>query len=357
MSSILSYSGISAKVSAMNGKLIKPAQYEQLIHCSTVGDAVGYLKQLPAYESALRDFDEGSSHRGSIEEMLTSSLYHDFNRLYLFANPEQKRFLDLHRMHFEVTFLKDCLHSAFAGTGILRKPAYYREFFIHRSRLRYDALVASRSIDEFIQALSNTDFYAPLERIRKSQYNSLFDYEIGFDQFYFCYLWKVKDKLLSGKELEIITDNYGTRIDLLNIQWIMRARQFYRMSNAELYTMIIPCYYRIKPRDISSMVEAAKKEDFAAAVANTYYGRKYASQIGQIQSVEKMYVMLLERIYELTGRRHPYSIAPINAYLYNKELEIRRITSIIEGIRYGLPKRELAAYIQQKQMKMGGKNQ
>lgn len=345
MSSILSYSGISAKTRAMNGKLIKPAQYEQLIHCSTVSDAVAYLKQLPAYRETLSEFDEESSHRGTIEMMLTSSLYHDFNRLYLFANPEQKRYLDLHRMHFEVAFLKDCLHSAYAGSSFTEKPAYYREFFERRSRLHYDELTHSCSIEEFIQALSNTCFYAPLMRIHNSEYNSLFDYEVGFDQFYFSFLWKSKDKILSGKELDLITDNYGTRIDLLNIQWIMRAKQFYRMSPTELYAMIIPCYYRIKPKDITAMVEAEKPEELTAAVSSTYYGRKYASQIGQLQSIERMYTALLERIYEMTGRKNPYSIAPMNAYLYDKEHEINRITSIIEGIRYGMPRRELASYI------------
>ena len=43
--------------------------------------------------------------------------------------------------------------------------------------------------------------------------------------YYFSYIWKQKDKLLKGKERQIIADSYGRRIDLLNIQWLMRAKE------------------------------------------------------------------------------------------------------------------------------------
>lgn len=345
MPSILSYSGICTKVRAMHGRLIRPAQYQHLINCSTLADAVAYLKELPAYAEILKDYDENTSRRGTIEPVLTSSLYHDFNRLYLFAGPKQEQFLDLYLMHYEVQFLKDCLHSAFAGTDSLTRPAYYREFFNRRSKLRFDELVSSRSIEDFISALEGTRYHAPLCRIHESSFNTLFDYETGFDQFYFSSLWKSKESLLSRKEIDIITENYGTRIDLLNIQWIMRAKQFYHMSDSELYALIIPCYYRIKPDDIRAMTEASNTDELEAAIASTYYGKRYEFRMTKITSVEKMYIELLEHIYDLSARKHPYSAAPIYAYLYEKEHEINRITSIIEGIRYGLSAKELETYI------------
>ena len=85
ISGILSYSGISAKTRAMGGKLLKKEQYEHLAACSSVGDAVAYLRQFSEYEPQLHDFDEHDSHRGVIEATLMGSLYADFNRLYSFT--------------------------------------------------------------------------------------------------------------------------------------------------------------------------------------------------------------------------------------------------------------------------------
>ena len=305
MFQILSYSGISTKAKAMSGKLIKPAQYEQLVSCSSVGDALAFLKRLPAYRDAFASFDESSSHRGSIEANLTNSLYRDFTRLYSFANQKQRDFLDLYFMHFEVSYLKDCLRSAFAGSDTMDPHSCFRDFFSKRSRLNFDALASAVDIDSFIRALDGTIFQAPMERIRKSEFNTLFDYETGLDQFFFSFFWKAKDKVLTKKELAIITENYGKKIDLLNIQWIMRAKRFYRMSPGELYAMIIPCCYRIKPKDITAMVETDTFEELTAVVSECYYGRKYKLHADEIQSIEKMYVALLEHIYDLTGRRHP----------------------------------------------------
>lgn len=347
MFQILSYSGLGAKAKAMSGKLITPEQYEQLIGCTTVGDALSLLKQLPGYRLTLADFDELSSHRGSIEARLTNSLYQDFTRLYRFAALKQRSFLDLYFMHFEVNYLKECLRSAFAGSDTVNSDPCFRDFFAKHSKLDFDALAACTDINQFIRALDGTIFHAPLERIQKSSFNSLFDYETGLDQFYFTFLWKKKDKLLNTKELEVITENYGQKIDLLNIQWIMRAKRYYHMSSGELYAMIIPCSYKLKTRDITAMAEAAHFEELSAVVAATYYGSRYKAQTDEIQSIEETYLTVLGHIYRLSERRHPYSIAPVNTYLYNKEQEISRITSIIEGIRYGLSRRELAAYIYQ----------
>ena len=148
--------------------------------------------------------------------------------------------------------------------------------------------------------------------------------------YYFSYIWKQKDKLLKGKERQIIADSYGRRIDLLNIQWLMRAKKNYRMTAPELYAMVVPSYYHLKPDDITAIVEAPTYEEARLLIVNGYYGQKYTE--------------LVEHIFELAGRKNPYSVAPLNALLYRKEHEIARITSIIEGIRYGIPTAKLMKY-------------
>lgn len=337
ISGILSYSGISAKTRAMGGKLLKKEQYEHLAACSSVGDAVAYLRQFSEYEPQLHDFDEHDSHRGVIEATLMGSLYADFNRLYSFARGKQREFLDFYFLHYEAAYLKDCLRKVISGQPILEDQQYRRAFFERHSHLDTDAIENSTTVEELIDALKGTPFFHPLDTIRRTEAPGLFEYESSLDVYYFSYIWKQKDKLLTGKERQIIADSYGRRIDLLNIQWLMRAKKNYRMTAAELYAMVIPSYYHLKPEDITAVVEASTYEEAKAVIVNGYYGQKYTDDFTEIRSVEKMYTGLVERIFELAGRKNPYSVAQLNAFLYRKEHEITRITSIIEGIRYGIP--------------------
>ena len=105
-----------------------------------------------------------------------------------------------------------------------------------------------------------------------------------------------------------------------------------------------PSYYHLKPDDITAIVEAPTYEEARLLIVNGYYGQKYADDFAEIRFVEKMYTELVEHIFELAGRKNPYSVAPLNALLYRKEHEIARITSIIEGIRYGIPTAKLMKY-------------
>ena len=43
--------------------------------------------------------------------------------------------------------------------------------------------------------------------------------------------------------------------------------------------------------------------------------------------------------------RDRYSVATMVSYLYEKEHEVDRLTTILECVRYGLPQDEIAKYI------------
>ena len=53
----------------------------------------------------------------------------------------------------------------------------------------------------------------------------------------------------------------------------------------------------------------------------------------------------MDRIHALTARNHPYSNAILNSYFYFKNLEIHRLITAIEGIRYGIAPAEIISYI------------
>ena len=84
------------------------------------------------------------------------------------------------------------------------------------------------------------------------------------------------------------------------------------------------------------MAEAASLHDFFAALRDTHYGKLPETDWNELPNLESLYHQILNQIYKGTGRRHPYSMAVLDSYLYAKELELQKIIAIIEVIRYGL---------------------
>ena len=169
----------------------------------------------------------------------------------------------------------------------------------------------------------------------------MFDCELKLDLFYFQLLWKLRNKLLSKTERKILDDCFGSRLDLLNIQWICRARSFYRLSQAEIYALLIPVHYRLRADKVKQLVEAEDEAKFYEVLKETPYGRQEELQTGRTPDIQLLSNQMLNRIYGRTGHRYPHSPAVLDSYLYRKELEMRKIITALEGIRYGLPAAEI----------------
>ena len=102
--------------------------------------------------------------------------------------------------------------------------------------------------------------------------------------------------------------------------------------------MIIPIHFKIHRDTVKELVETASVEEFIAHVASTYYVKRY--DFDDHHTIERVYFECIQRLYTVDERRNPYSIASINTYLFLKEEEIKRLTSTLECIRYGLTPKE-----------------
>ena len=150
----------------------------------------------------------------------------------------------------------------------------------------------------------------------------------------------VKDK----KKKEIYTRDCGMKIDLLNLNWIYRAKKYYHMLPPDIYLMTIPIHYRIKVDEFKALVEAPTVDQFMQLLANTYYENRFHA-MQRSEGMEQFYKACIHGMYLSDRRRNPYSLATVNTYLFLKEEEINRLTTALECIRYGLTPRETLGYI------------
>ena len=338
---LLAYSGITTKVRAMESRLLKPEQFRELAEQEDVRSAADYLKEQPAYAEVFDGLDDTKLHRGYIEQILTQSEYQDFTRLYRFSSMKQRKFLDLYFKHYEVEVIKKLLRHMLGGREGQTDLSMFQGFFEKHSELDLETLCRAKNFSEFTEALEGTVYGKLLSQMQEKGQTGLFDCELKLDLFYFQLLWKLRNKLLSKTERKILDDCFGSRLDLLNIQWICRARSFYRLSQAEIYALLIPVHYRLRADKVKLLVEAEDDAKFFAVLRETPYGKQEELQTGQMQDIQLLSNQMLNRIYGRTGHRYPHSPAVLDSYLYRKELEMRKIVTALEGIRYGLPASEI----------------
>ena len=305
----------------MQSKLISESEIQEMLQFTSVSHAAAWLKRTPEYAKAWADLDENSLHRGQIEKLLKASIFKDFSKIYQFANPEQRKFLDLYSRRYEIRVLKEIMTNLFdhkSTDAVDVSP--YCDFFRRHSKLDLDRLTACTTMDEF-----------------------LFDYGMALDLYYFSMIWNVRKKLFSGKDLEQITTAYGEKFDMLNLQFISRSKRYFSMAPADIYALLIPMNYKLKKEEITALVEASTREEAQQIFRKTYYGKKYDHL--SAHNLEEFYNYMLRTTLEKASRKDPYSVAMLYSYMYHKEHEVNRLTIAIECIRYGVAPDEAMQYI------------
>ena len=343
MGNLLKYSGIVTKLRAMEAKLLKPENFEEIANLHSVPEVVTYLKENSSYTFVLENLDESRLHRGDIEKILIEQLYYDYAKIYRFCGLEQRKFLMLYVKRYETDLINYCLRIVINHYAEPFDLNYKKDFFDKYTQISIDKLITSRTTDELIENLKGTEYYEPLKKLKDSPSVTLFDYDLALNQYYFSTMWKKRKKILKKKELELYTRDCGSKIDLLNVQWIYRAKKYYNMNPADIYSLLVPIHYKISTDLIKEIVEAPGLDELEAALNKTSYARHY--DFNQQLTIEQMYTECLYHLYKMDRRQNPYSIAAINTYLFMKEEELKRLTTAIECIRYSLTPGETLAYV------------
>ena len=321
MGNLLAYSGIVTKIRAMESKLLKPEQFTEIANLGNVPEIVDYLKKNTAYAEVLDSLDESQIHRGNIEKVLIQSLYHDYTKIYRFCGQKQRRFLKLHMKSYEIDLINYCLRIVINHYKQPFDLNYKRAFFDRYSQISIEKLITSRTTDELVENLKDTEYYAPLRKLKDSQNVTLYDYDLTLNLYYFTTIWKEQKKVLKKADLDLFMRDFGSRIDLLNLQWIYRAKKYYNMKPADIYLLLIPIHYKLSTDLVKELVEAPGLEEFENAVARTSYARHY--NFRQDLTIEQMYSECLNYLYTVDRRRNPYSIAAVNTYLFLKRKNLK----------------------------------
>ena len=107
--------------------------------------------------------------------------------------------------------------------------------------------------------------------------------------------------------------------------------------------MLIPIHYKLSTELVKDMVEAPGVEEFENVVIRTTYARHY--NFKQNLTMEQMYADCLHHLYTADRRKESVFGLRDQHLSLLKEEELKKLTTVMECVRYGLNPGETAAYI------------
>ncbi len=343
MLNLFKYSGLTTKIKAMQSHMFTLEDYKKMSNMNNLKELVMYLKDCKAYKSILSDVNENNIHRLEIEKKLMFSMYKDYENIYKFVNGKERHFLDSYFIYFEIEIIKVLLKMFLSSKPIEYNLMEFEKFFMKHSRIDIKKLSKAETINEFIDIMKDTDYYNILSLLNNGEDITLFDIEMRLDRYYFLQTWKLINKHLNKKDKKFISIELGTNIDLLNILWIYRAKNYYFVDKSIIYSYIIPVRHKLKKSQIKEMVEANNNIEFEEAIKKTYYSKIFDAL--KEEKGEKILFYTMSKVFNASKLKNPVSLVSVAYFMYFKQVEISNITRIIECIRYSLKPEEITKYI------------
>ena len=337
MMSTMSSNVVLAKARAMYGRRLSSADYEALLKCRSVSEIAGYLKKNTRYAPELTAVNELAVHRGYLEALLHRRVFDDYAALcrYELTVGEQLSAYIIGKGEIE-----QILHSLRLLCAERNREYLLTLPIFFGTHLRFDVqkVAQANNFDEFLQAMKETPYGALLARFRPEP-GAAPDFAAIEHALYsklYADVFTVIDKHAPKAARRDLHELFGGLIDVLNITRILRMKEFYHASPDYIRSQILPFSFHLTAKRLTQMLQAETPQQVLDHLEGTVYAKGLAAQQGSDATLEQELVRLryARCVHQVHFSVHP-SVVMV-AYLSLCEMEVANLTTIIEGIRYGL---------------------
>lgn len=338
MRKIFKYSHLSAKISAMKGKMLNEADYQAMMSKHNVSEVATYLKSETYYQNAFQTLNEKDVHRAYLEVLLYRAEISDALKISKYLKGNDKELYRYVYRKQEIEDIKNMLRILHMGKQL--KEIDRKSLFISKfSKIDFNEALKSKNIQELVESVKGTNFYEILAPfVLGENHIDLFSAEMALDMYYYTKLVSSIESILSGQDLEVVRTIFGVEADIKNILLIYRGKKYFETYKELPYRYLIPLAYKLKKDEIRKLVEAHDEQEVMDLIAETFYGKVLGSDPKNWE-YESLKFML--KIQNRNVKLDRFSLAPVIGYIVLKDMEINNIISIIEGIRYQVSPEEI----------------
>lgn len=307
---------VVAKIHALRAKLLKPADYAAAL---SKDDLIATLSNW------YPDLPPGGGIY-ELEMAFIRKFQEEIEPIYLYYTFEYREVLKRIFMRFEIERVKRALRYLTTHDESPHPPIILSRILGHVDEELFQKA-------ETYQQLADAMKYEPYRKIilsmKDMDEDRLFHAEMSLDKEYFRGLVEIKDKL-DPIDRDIIFEGVGVHVDMLNINWIRRAKATFHISPEEIFNYTLSRGKRIglKQQRALSYMSLSELDNW---IAHSPYKEVFdGNPIGQETRIERY----LYRTLRSLEQAHPMSLAPLISYLHEVEYQMRDLDMIVEARDY-----------------------
>lgn len=336
-----------AKCRAKYGRRLTLQDINAMISCRSVTDVTAYLKANTHYGEALASFDPSTAHRRNIELALRRELYEDFSSLCRYELSVGEWFGDYLLMRSEIEQIMSFLCLLSAGRPqefIFSLPT----FFVQHSEIDFTSLSQCRDYNDFLLAMRSSRYIKTLRAFipLDGEQLDIALVEHGLYRQFYDTIWDIITTHYSGTAREELLDLTGAQLDILNFCHIYRLKRYYGADSASVRAMLLRGEHRIRAKVMKDIIEAPTADAaLELFITKTPYGRQFDREDfekGGIETATQSVVCAMAQRL-LRSSIHPTTV--LLSYIILATNELQDVTSIVEGVHYGLSPDEILSII------------
>ncbi len=339
------YSFINAKLRARISNILPDEIFVQLAKASALDEALAVLRDTPFANLEAIYSETGDLKQAELELLRNEiDLYKNIKD---YIHKHSVELIDAMLLEFEIDNLKNAIRLYF-DRKVRQRSIDYGVHYILYDRIIHDIpidiIINADNFDEIAGVCEGTPY---CQIIRKYSHTveskgSLFRMEIAFDHFYYDNLLASINKL-DRKDRNIAIRLVGVEIDLQNINWIIRLKNFYDLDLDAVMTTIVPGGFNLSREIIEQLYKAQDVETVLQGLVTSKYpglSSLLSAQTSDSTSRLTLIRRMLQEIIRHEIRRilagYPFTIGIILSYFILKQDELKKIRMILNAKQYGI---------------------
>jgi V/A-type H+-transporting ATPase subunit C len=349
------YAFINAKLRARISKILPEVFIRQLIRAGSLAECVQMLAETD-FAAVQKIYEQTGDIKSAELELLVKelSIYLELEKL---VEEEVRGFVHALSERYEAENVKNALRLWFdrriRGRSIEDARGYLMRKPVHHP-IDLDAIINADTLEQAADRLQATP-YAPIVRqqaARVMEDSSLFPLELALDRFLYGRLVEAADQLAS-RDREIARRLIGVEIDLQNVGWLIRFKNFYSLEAEKALGYTLPGGLNLGPELMRESYASERTDREISALVGRRYPEIAPLLAAQDQAKLTARLTLIERVLQeimaievrkiLTG--YPFTIGIILSYFILKSDEIRKIMTVLNAKFYDWPEDRILALV------------
>lgn len=343
MGSVIRFAAINTKIKVLEGQLLSEEQYSNLVEKKTYQEAIRYLKEETSYSEVLSNYNGEEIPVIEFQNLLKRNYTRNFEKIMHYFNGNYKKLLKVLFMRYVIEDLKVIIRCKYIGK---KNEEIYPLLCAGGglNSLDYKKLVDAKDLQDFVEHLGGTSYYNYLQPlINKVNEEGLFRVETALDSLYFPYLRKYKS-MLDAEDKKLLSNMIGTYSDLINLQWIIRGKTYYKLKPEIIFNYVIQGGLKFNQDELKRLCYAKDVNEILELIDKSPYKALFNEMGASLDRMDMNILLYFKKYFKSYKKQNRMNLALVLSYIEIASLEVRDIISIVENIRYGANGEEIKKF-------------